>query len=416
MSSRALRLVAGLGLLALGAGTWMVWRAARDPDRLLRTFERHAELPSESISVADIEWLGEGRVALHSLEVRAAHPARPDVRIRRFEADLPGLDVFGSTEVHLGRVVLEGLSVELEQQRPAPPREVGPDPLTLCAHTVVSEDGRVHAAEDEPLPEVQILGITGALRDVCWTPATGAATAAGALAAEHARFGEIRLRELVMPEVHAGGGTVAAPDGRAWLGDTEVTAELVIRGLDDREHRPEVRVDARVQGAALGDMVTTATGSRSPVTGRISGSGRLHAGGELPRGGAWWSARLRLDDGAVTVGDDLPVHARAALKLSPWFRIDGDSIALGDTRVEARSGRGWVALDDVVVDTHGDDSSSPPRGPETLEAWGRIESDEARVVMSTEAGLPLVDKVGLVVEGLPPDVRVRLAGKDDLQR
>lgn len=417
MTTRAVRLLAGLGLLALGGGVLVFARLSSDPDELLRAFERGAGMPEDSVSIDDIEWLGGGRVALHGLEVRAAHPARPDVRIRRFEADLPGLRALREGEAHLGHVVLEGLSIELQQQRPAPRREAGEDALELCAHTVVVDEGRVHAARDAPLPEVEILGITGALRELCWTPASGELDAAGALAADHARFGEIRLRELVMPEVRAGGRTVAAPDGRAWLGDTEVVAELVIEGLGAPEGRPRVQVDARVRGASLADMVTAATGSRSPVRGYVTGTGRLHAGGELPRGGAWWSANLYLGDGTVFIGEQLPVHARAALKLSPWFRLDGGAIALGDTRVDARSGRGWVALDQVVVDSHGDDDEDVRvRGRDRLEAWGRIESDDARVVLSTDAGLPLVDKVGLVVEGLPPDVRVKLAGKQDLQR
>ena len=185
--------------------------------------------------------------------------------------------------------------------------------------------------------------IYGELDEMRYEPGPRLLSGSGSLFAKHFRSGAIEVEHVVADAVAKDGNLVF--DASTFTADGAVDIHGTVGHL---ERRPEVALQVTANNLRIAEMVQRASGTASPVYGRVSGTIEVRSGGDIPRGGAWMEAELRLDHGMIPLEGRINGFLRDLLRLAPWTEInDQEQMVLGDTGVRLRLERGAAIIHEL---------------------------------------------------------------------
>lgn len=260
------------------------------------------------------------------------------------------------------------------------PKKTGLDAIDI-RHLLVW-DGQFMLDVDGDESDSVVQTIYGDLHDMRYEPGPRLLSGDGELFARSFRSGAIEARHVIAQTVAHDGNLVF--DATCLAADGDISLHGVIGHL---ERRPAVALQVVANNLAIAQLVERSSGTASPVYGRVSGTIDVHAGGEIPRGGAWMEAQLQLAGGIIPLRNRVGGFARDLLRLVPWTEInDREQMVLGRTTVSLRLERGAAIIhelrsrspNDRWISIHGvvDDSIDmvvrfvPKNAPETRAGFG----------------------------------------------
>ncbi len=393
-------LSAGLAM----SGAWLarvVWEDAKLRqqvlDRLLDGTGVSVELGSVEVVQAD-HW---------ELLLDGVHVTTPtaDVRVAHAQSGVPGFwSVVMLGRFDLGEVRIDGLSVTVPK-RPLPVSTSGRSiPLRVVMDHLTVRDGALHMPESEGLPEVRADGVEARLRSFAVVGGKGIVRGTGRMEMRRWRTGRITVDDVVVEDVRLSRNTHHLGGGRLTFAGGGAEGTVVIDNV--RGKRPAVTADIRIRDGDFGKLVAVATGKTSPMSGRLSGSFHVEAGGKREPGAGLTVAELQLDDGALLLGDTTSAVLKAALKVAPFLKVRRNQVLLGPTEVSLRMSGGRVDIDRLVH----------RGGGRPLAARGAVVGKNLDLVVRL---LPKkkADKrkgMGLVVQGSAGAMTVRRAAAEEL--
>ena len=184
------------------------------------------------------------------------------------------------------------LAIHTSRQRPPP--EFTPRKTfirAVRARQLTVREASYRAEADPPLGLAEMMDISGTFERVVWSPGSKEVSATGSLEASSFQTGNLRMDQVVIPNVVArrsdlsiDNGTFVYGEGRGTLGGE---VKHFHTGADSR-------FDVSIENARAEHIVQAATGRPSPLFATVSGTLTVHSGGDRPRGSAWMDARLRL--------------------------------------------------------------------------------------------------------------------------
>ncbi|TNE90038.1 MAG: hypothetical protein EP330_09425 [Deltaproteobacteria bacterium] len=324
------------------------------------------ELNPGQTAVATDRW----RIVLHELDIEPRDPDRAHITAHRVELDTPSLrDILQIGEVDLGHIRIDGLDIHTNRQRPPPEWEARKTFIrAVRARVVEAYDVNYRAEPDPPLDVAAMGGIEARLERVVWAPGNREISGRGTLKAKSFQTGTLVLDGLEVDDLRVlrsdltfGHGTFTYGGGQGTL-----TGEVL-----HFNRKAQATFEVGLTGARAEQMVSAATGRPSPLYARVDGSLTVHSGGDLPRGGGWMNARVRLTGGIFPLGSTDKPLIRDMLRVAPFMEVDDeDRVILGDIAGRLRLDRGTVLLHDLEY-------QAPRR---TLMLWGDIQPDKAEVV------------------------------------
>jgi hypothetical protein len=404
-----LRALVALGvflvLLVVGLAGGVVYLEGR-PQLVASGIERALRWPEGSVQLEQLDLRWPPRVAVWGLSLQPPEPHAPAIHIVAAEADLPALAVLWQRqEVHLGDVVVEGLSIRKPDQHP--PRELELPlraPVVLRADHVLLLDASFHAPADGIMSEVEATGIQVEAVDVRWVPGMRQLSAVGRAFIERLQLGAIDLHTVRAEELSLDRTRLDLPRALVGYGESTVSVAGHITAMDTK---PAVELEVLIEEERVENAVATALGHSSPLRGFLQARVVLRSGGDLPRGGARFEGILRLRRAEVFLGQDLKMLPRVLIDIAPWFRRqDSGWLEAGTLVGQGRFGRGWVELS----------MERPSRTHRVLQAWGRLDAEHidltVRAVPKRGDDRP---GVGVKVSGTVKAPKLRLAKRDELR-
>lgn len=399
-----------IGLVGLGA-LGLAWLFTT-PEGLRLVLERLVGDAPVRITFGDVGWHpttrwsepDTWRLVLREVVVDPADPEATDVRMGWLVIGMPdAVRAWASRELHFERAEVFGLRVHQHRQRPGP----GWEPRRTALSEVRVHDLRVFDASFVADPDPPLLGsrvdqIYGHLANVSYAPGERLLSGEAALTAPRFQAGAIALTRVAATARAADGdlaleGTFAVSGGTGSLRGT--IAHLQRRGA--------VRLDVSLRGVRVEQMVEAASGTAAPVTGRVDGTLAVHAGGEIPRGGAWMDGELSLSEGRVLLGPGVTGFTRDLIRIAPWVELDSENrVILGETTGRMRLDRGAAVIHELRYQAT----------RRLVTVRGRVDGDGVDLVvrMVPESYAHLRAGFGVVLSGAPPNLRVRLAHRDEL--
>lgn len=407
-------LVAGVTTVLLASTALLVGVAAllyeldRRPEWIARGIEWAIEWPEGSIALGDLSIDAGLRVHLRDVRIEPPKVTAPVVALESASCDLPSpWLLYEAWELGLGRVVVEGLTIEARAQRPAVYREPPEKPpLVLSADSIQLRRGSFTAPEDPPMKPVALLPIDAQFQAVRWTPRTRRIEGVGTATVGHMVLGALELHHVELPILELTGTSLLFEGSQFGYGRTVAHAAGRIDRLDQK---PAVDMRVQIKGDRVETAIQTATGSPSPVLGTLSASVHLKAGGDLPRGAAHFEGWMHLTDTFLFVGPDLGALPKVLLDIAPWFqREDGGWVHIGDLRGEGRFGRGWVELQRL---------ERPSDRHRALQAWGTLRGRDMELFVRAVPKKNPDNRpgLGLWVGGPLNGLKIRLARRDELR-
>jgi hypothetical protein len=286
-------------------------------------------------------------VILYDLEIAPTDVARPVVtasQVLLLGADLPRW--WRTRELHFRRATLIGLHIAARQQRAAAPRPRPPGALTeISADKASFYDARYTAPADAPLPPAALEGIYADVADLRWDPFERLVHGRGTFSGALLRTGDLTFTEIHVRAVEATGRDLTLRRGTVRWEGIQARVEGSVKGIDRR-----AAIDLRVEltAARLEDLVRSATGQPSPVSGLADLALRVRSGGELPRGGGYMDAAVRLRHVLLQLPPDTRAIYRDAIRLTPIAKLDDqDRVVLEEMEGNLSLTRGAVTLKDL---------------------------------------------------------------------
>lgn len=251
-------------------------------------------------------------------------------------------------------------------------------------------------------PDTTSTLIYGDLNDMRYEPGPRLLSGDGTLFAKRFTSGAIEVGHIVADAVAKDGNLVF--DATSLAADGEIDLHGTLAHL---ERRPAVALDVTGRNLSIAQLVEGASGTASPVYGRVSGTIEVRSGGEIPRGAAWMEAQLTLTNGHVPLTSHVGGFVRDLLRLAPWTEInDQEQMVLGQTRVSLRLERGAAIIHEL---------RSLAANDKWIEIHGVVDQQIDLVVRfvpdrnpESRAGF------GFTIAGAPGDLKIGLAGRHEL--
>ncbi|MCO4744265.1 MAG: hypothetical protein KC912_05715 [Proteobacteria bacterium] len=311
------------------------------------------------------------RLVLEDLAITPHDPDRALIKVQRAELDAPGLrDILQIGEVDIGHVVIDGLTITTARQRPPPEWEARKTFIRAIRASELEVHSASYRAEpDAPLDVAAMKGIEARLQRVVWQPGNREISGTGSLKAASFQTGTLVLSDLDVSSLHVRHSDLHFQDGSFQYGGGAGTLAGDVLHFN---RKAEATFEVGLTGARAEKMFQAATGRPSPLMAQVDGHLTVHSGGDLPRGGGWMSAQVRLTGGIFPLDEDERPIVRDILRLAPFMELDRDNrVILGDINGSLRFGRGSVLL-------HRLEYQAPRR---ILLLWGNMQSDGAQMVL-----------------------------------
>lgn len=371
------------------------------------------------IAFEDLEVLPVGRIgrpsswifAVTGLSFTPLDPKKPDWRVARGTLPLPQVAPepgWRRAALHWSSLDVDGLVITAHQQRPPPPWRPARQVVTrLSADVVRLRRASFEAPEDAPLGRAQVHGIAGEVRDVVFDPGAREVSGTGRLAAVDFVSGAIVFTELDLPTFVLDRSTLRF-DGTFAFGGRRGTLEGAIHTF---HVKPRVAIRAQLADASVAQVVRSATGRDSPVSGRLDLDVRVEAGGERPRGCSRITGEVGLREGRIQLDPRTRYLVLDLVRLAPWVTLNAyKEIELADANGLVTLTRGTFTLRDLRY----------PAGRRQIRLDGTIGTDALWLLVRL---LPRDmfdgdDRLGLAVavEGQGQRQQVRLAARSDVFR
>ena len=346
-----LAVVAGtLGGVAAVLGARYARDVWTDPARRSALLSRVLDGTGVAVELGDVEVVESDRWVL-LVERLHVQTAAVDVRASHAETGIPAvlpMLLFGRFD--LGDVRVDGLSVTVPR-RPLPAATGGGWPLRVVIDHLLVRDGTLALPASGGLPEARATGVRADLRKVRVVGGTGLVGGRGQVEVRSWRTGAIEVDQVVMSDVRLSRGRYRLGGGRLQIAGGGAEGSVVIDGVDGK--RPAVHAELRLRDGDLATLVQAATGQRSPVSGRLSGTFTVDTGGDRGPGEGRTLAEVRLEDGALLLGPAVPSALRAALKIAPFLELRHGKVWLGPTEASLRFSGGRVDIDRLVHEGKG---------------------------------------------------------------
>jgi hypothetical protein len=263
-------------------------------------------------------------------------------------------------------------------------------------------DARFMLDVDGDASDSVVQTIYGDLHDMRYEPGPRLLSGDGELFAHHFRSGAIEADHVIAQTVAHDGNLVF--DATCLAADGDISLHGVIEHL---ERRPSVSLQVVASNLAIAQLVESASGTSSPVYGRVSGTIDVRAGGDIPRGGAWMEAQLQLVGGIIPLQNHVGGFARDLLRLVPWTEInDREQMVLGPTTVSLRLERGAAIIHELR-------SHSP--NDRWISIHGVVDTQIDMVVRFVPKNNPETRAgFGFTIEGMPGELKFGIAGRHEL--
>lgn len=366
-----------------------------------------------TVSFADLEVLPVGtwyepetwRFAVSDFRVTPRDPMKADVSIARIVVGLPDLDrLYSEQELHFTWARAVGLHIQAHQQRPPVPWQDADAAVDLMLADVVEVWGASYdAPADPPLGMAHIDRVYGDLQGLVYEPGRRELSAKGSLWAPAFTTGAITVTNLRIPELECTKST-ARLKGTMGFGGTQTHVSATIA---DFHRKPTVQLNVSFKGAAVDNIVWTATGHKGPLVGTLDANLVVHSGGKLPRGGAWMEGEVTLTDPRIPLKADVSNVIKDIIRIAPTVKLSEDNqVVMGDMHGTLRLTRGTAVIKNLVYEAN----------KREIQLRGHVAEDDLLMVMRL---VPLKKKetrpgVGLVMYGTPQKYMFRLAKKEDL--
>jgi hypothetical protein len=344
-------------------------------------------------------------MAVVGLQFEPRDLTKTEFRIERITVAPPDLRLaYEQRHLHFRWARVVGLAIQAHQQRPPPEWQVQPGELSMISADVVELwDASFDAPEDPPIGAAHVDRIYGRIDDVRYHLPRRELTGTGSLWAPEFTTASITVTDVNLPVFRAEASN-AFFEGEVMFGDTPttITAELL-----NFHRKSEVTLDVAFQGAPVETVVEVASGERSPLVGRLDADLTVHAGGGLPRGGAWMEGDVSLTQARIPLGKDVGNFIKDVIRIAPWLKLSSnDDVELGDMTGRIRLNRGSVDVSRLTY-------QAPKR---QIELHGHIDPEDLMLVLRL---VPKKDPekkpgLGLVMYGTPAKYLFRVAKKEDL--
>jgi hypothetical protein len=347
-------------------------------------------------------------IVVKNLDVQQTDHLTDGVRVKARWAKLPVPNVFSAwfnQSLSFEDALVIGLDIHKDDDGTVRtpnwmPKKTGLDAIDIRHLQVWDGQFMLDVAGDESDSIVQT--IYGDLHDMRYEPGPRLLSGDGEVFAGHFRSGAIEAEHVIAQTVARDGNLVF--DATCLAADGDISLHGVIEHL---ERRPSVTLQVVATNLAIAQLVERASGTTSPVYGRVSGTIDVHAGGVIPRGGAWMEAELQLVGGIIPLRNRVGGFARDLLRLVPWIEInDREQMVLGATTVGLRLERGAAIIHELR-------SRSP--NDRWISIFGVVDENIDMVVRfvpknnpGTRAGF------GFTIEGQPGDLSFGIAGRYEL--
>ncbi len=400
-----------LGLLAY-AGVYG-FATPRGLDYVLRRLIGDAPVQIRVDDVNVVPWSDPFRphtwkLSIAGLHVRSTMADGPEVEASRIVVSVPDLvRAWARRELAFHEIRTTGLTIRAHHQRSSRGFTASRSALSLISAQILElSDARVLVDPDPPLGHVEVIGITGTLRDVRYLPGTQGLHGKGTLEANTFQSGSLQLRRVVVGEVHADGDRVVLKDAHFRLAGGRGTLE---GSIDHLHHRPAIAFDIDLASARFEKLVGSASGKTSPLAGNVDADLRLHAGGDIPRGEARFAGRVTLTDARFTFADRAKPLTVNVVDALPFVKLDEDKrLLLPPLTGDVSFRRGRVDLEQGTF----------PVGRRTAEFEAQFEAREfsAFIALIPEREQRRHEPLGLVVHGSGGEVHLELRKKTEYQR
>lgn len=341
-----LLLAVGLGWLLLTPdGVTLLLENSRPNANSDVTLEHMAVHPASVWNEPDT-W----KVVFTGVDIVPRAPLRPTIHLDRVVLGAPDLRrLWQRRELHFGEGWLIGLHIQAKQQQPAPKRERRPEAIQLlAADTVHVWDASYDAPPDDPLPSAGVNGIFGTMHDVEYDPFSRKVSGTAALTAQRFHTGTFFVHHIDIQSFDADDGDLTLSDGTLWWEGQQARVSGTILDIDARS-----TVDLRVvlTHARVEQMVRSATGEQSPILGIADVDLRVHSGGDLPRGGGYMDATVRLTDAILPLPSGTRGIYKDIVRIAPIATLDEqDQVLLESMEGELRLQRGVVTVKELLYD------------------------------------------------------------------
>lgn len=337
-------------------GTWLLFTPegfrrvvpylfAADP--LTVTFEDLEVLPTT-------DWLAPETwaVAFSHVDIVPDDPSEPRFHLDRVIIPLPDpRRALLDREIHFPWARVIGFHIE---DVPKPYQEWQPKPsVTLIVDHLEVEDWSYHRPErtdlEPPMPAMSVERIYGTFADGSYHFGARRLSGHAALTARRFVFGESEAVDLVLP-------AVTVQDSRLDFGAGADTPRFTWVGTPARMNgtiephlfrRGKITINVSIEDAPFAEAVLAATGSESPVLGRLDANLTFHSAGDLADGEEYWEGEVAVRQTVMPLRGQRNDFVRDLVGVFLADVDDRDRARLGDMKGSMRFENGKVTIHEL---------------------------------------------------------------------